>query len=647
MCGIAGFSGRFDAALLDRMNAAIVHRGPDDAGTAFDVAAGIGLAHRRLSIIDLSPRGHQPMVDATGTVTVVYNGEIYNYRELRDELVADGYAFRSDCDTEVLLNLYLRDGDKMMSRLNGIYAFALHDSRDDSLLVVRDGLGVKPLYWAETSRGFVFASEMKALLQEPSISRDLDHESVRHHLTYLWTPSPLTMLKSVRKLEPGHALRVRDGRVERHWKFYELPYEQEIVDWPKGDAVVQVRKYLTRAVERQLVADVPVGAFLSGGLDSSAVVALAQRAMGTQRLQCFTIGFKDARAEVEGMAEDLPYAQRVAKHLDVDLHTIYVGPEMVDELPNMVFHLDEPQADPAPINALFISRLAREHGIKVLLSGAGGDDVFTGYRRHRALTIERYWSWLPLPARRALATAAGHVRPANEFLRRLSKAFRYADLDGDDRLASYFQWIDGDQLAPVFHPRLREEFARSPRSPVLRALDGLPRSVAPLNRMLFLETKFFLADHNLNYVDKVSMANGVEVRVPLLDPELVALVARLPVGYKQRGNTGKWVLRRAMAPYLPREVLYRGKTGFGAPLRNWLRSELAPLVDELLAERALEARGLFDPAGVRALVDADRARRQDASYTIFSLMCIELWCRMFVDVPAPALAPRVESRRTR
>ena len=635
MCGIAGFSGRFDAALLDRMNDAMAHRGPDDAGTSFDVAAGVGLAHRRLSIIDLSPRGHQPMADVTGTVAIVYNGEIYNYRELRDELVADGYGFRSDCDTEILLNLYLRDGDKMMDRLNGIYAFAIHDSRDDSLFVVRDGFGVKPLYWAQTPNGFVFASEIKALLQERSISRELDHECVRHHLLYLWTPSPLTMLKAVRKLEPGHALRVRDGRVEKHWKFYELPYEQPFVDWPKGDAIVQVRKALTRAVERQLVADVPVGAFLSGGLDSSAVVALAQRAMGTEKLQCFTIGFRDPRAEVEGMAEDLPYAQRVAKHLDVDLHTIYVGPEMVDELPNMVFHLDEPQADPAPINALFISRLAREHGIKVLLSGAGGDDVFTGYRRHRALTVERYWDWLPLSARRSLAFAAKHVRPSNEFQRRVSKAFRYAHLEGDARLASYFQWIDAEQLVPVFHPRLRDEFAHAERSPVLSALDALPPNVPPLNRMLYVETKFFLADHNLNYVDKVSMANGVEVRVPLLDPDLVSLVARLPLDYKQRGNTGKWVLRRAMEPYLPREVLYRGKTGFGAPLRNWLRSELAPLVDELLSDEAIARRGLFDPRGVRTLVGADRGRRMDASYTIFSMMCIELWCRMFVDRPTP------------
>jgi len=637
MCGIAGFSGDFDAALLARMNDAIAHRGPDDAGSAVFPEHRVGLAHRRLSIIDLSSRGKQPMTDSTNTVSITYNGEIYNYRALRDELIADGYGFKSDCDTEVLLNLYLRDGEKMMERLNGIFAFALYDSRDGSLLVVRDGMGVKPLYFAETRKGVVFASELKALLQDDSIDRNLDRAAVHHHLLYLWSPSPLTMLRAVKKLEPGSALRIRDGRILRHWRFYDLPYDQEFVDWPVEDAIIQVRKYLTQAVERQLVADVPVGAFLSGGLDSSGVVALAQRAMGKDRLQCFTIGFKDPRAVSEGMATDLPYARRVAKHLDVDLQTIFVGPEMVDELRRMVFHLDEPQADPAPINALFISRLAREYGIKVLLSGAGGDDVFTGYRRHSALMLEPYWSWLPIEVRRGIRAASERIRPVTEFRRRLSKAFRYADLEGDERIAAYFHWIAPEQLMPILSPELRRDFSWRDPSPVLGALENLPDSVPALNRMLFLEGKFFLTDHNLNYVDKVSMASGVEVRVPMLDPDLMALAARLPLGVKQRGGTGKWVLRRALEPYLPRAVISRGKTGFGAPLRNWMRDDLRDTVDDVLSESSIRSRGLFDPRGVQEMIERDRKQHADASYTIFSMMCIELWCRMFVDKPTPAL----------
>jgi asparagine synthase (glutamine-hydrolysing) len=636
MCGIAGFSGRFEPVLLERMNGAQAHRGPDDADVLFLPEAGVGLAHRRLSIIDLSPRGRNPMWDATRKAVIIYNGELYNYRELRRELVADGYAFNSDTDTEVLLNLYLRDGEKMLERLNGIFAFAIWDTRKRSLLVARDGVGVKPLYYAETANGFLFASELKALLQEPSIDRTLDLEAVRHHVLFLWCPSPITMLRAVRKLEPGMALVVKDGRVAQRFRFYDPRFGEEYVDWPEGDAIVQVRKYLTRAVDRQLMSDVPLGAFLSGGLDSSSVVALAQRRIEPDKLQCFTIGFKSREAQIEGMADDLPYAQRVAEHLGVDLHTIWVGPEMVDELAKMVFYLDEPQADPAPINALFISQLARRQGIKVLLSGAGGDDIFTGYRRHYALLREPVWAWLPQRVREALRRASSHVRPTTELRRRLAKAFRYADLDGDQRILSYFHWTPPDVLAGVFSPQLRDLASPDLSGPVPKALASLPPRVAALNRMLYLEIKFFLTDHNLNYVDKVSMASGVEVRVPMLDPELMALAAKLPLHLKQRGRHGKWILRKAMEPYLPRDVIWRTKAGFGAPLRHWLRSELRPIVDDVLSERSLRERGLFDPKGVAELVEADRERKVDAAYSIFAMICIELWCRMFVDRARPS-----------
>ena len=635
MCGIAGYSGEFDQALLERMNEAIAHRGPDDAGTLALEGCAVGLAHRRLSIIDLSSRGHQPMWDATGSVAIVYNGEIYNYRELRRELVTDGYEFNSDTDTEVLLNLYRRDGKKMLERLNGIFAFALFDAERKTLLLARDGMGVKPLYYAQTPHGFLFASEIKALLQDPGIDRTLDQAAVHHHLIYLWCPAPLTMLEGVHKLEPGCAMTVKDGRVVETWTFYDLPFDEEFVDWPAEDAIVQVRKYLTQAVERQLVADVTVGAFLSGGLDSSAVVALAQRRMGDEKLQCFTIGFP-ADGENEGMAEDLPYARRVAQHLGVDLHTIEVGPQMVEELPKMIFHLDEPQADPAPINALYISQLAREHGIKVLLSGAGGDDIFTGYRRHHALIREPLWSWLPHTVRRGISTVSAGIHPTTDFRRRLSKLLRNADLAQNERITSYFQWISPDVVESVLSEPLRPDFPSTLQNgPVPRALNTLGADVPPINRMLYLEGKFFLADHNLNYVDKVSMASGVEVRVPLLDPDLTKLAARLPVHYKQRGNVGKWVLRKAVEPYLPRNVIYRPKTGFGAPLRSWLRGDLRPIVDELLSEPSIRQRGLFDAAGVAKLLTMDRERQIDATYTLFSMICVELWCRMFVDVPTP------------
>ena len=344
MCGIAGFVGDFSQELLPAMNESLAHRGPDDSGSHYDGSAGLGLTHRRLSIIDLSPRGHQPMWDVSGKVCIVFNGEIFNFREWRERLRSEGFSFNSDSDTEVILNLYLKYGDGVLSRLNGMFAFALWDTRDDSMLVARDGVGVKPLYYATTDEGFLFASELKALLRHSGVERRLDHEAIHHYMTYIWCPAPRTMLESVKKLEPGHALRIQHGRIAKSWRFYDLPYDQAIVPMPPDEAAEQVRMYVEQAVERQMVADVPVGALLSGGLDSSTVVACAKKVAPDTSLNCFTIGFKDASFQQEGSAEDLPYARKVAQHLGVDLHTIYVGPEMADELSRMIYYLDEPQA---------------------------------------------------------------------------------------------------------------------------------------------------------------------------------------------------------------------------------------------------------------------------------------------------------------
>jgi asparagine synthase (glutamine-hydrolysing) len=632
MCGIAGFFGDFSPEHLQAMHAAIAHRGPDDAGLWHDPNARVGFAHRRLAIIDLSPRGHQPMWDATHRAIITFNGEIYNYRELKRELEADGFAFHSECDTEVILNLYLRDGPACLPRLNGIFAFALWDSRRRELVLARDGLGVKPLYYTQTNRGWLFASELKALLKVPGVDKALDFQALGCYLTFLYSPSPHTMLRAVRKLLPGHALTIPADGAIRSWRFYELPYDQPIARMSAVDAMEETRNYIRQAVRRQMVADVPVGAFLSGGLDSSSVAAFAQESLGDQRLACFTIGFNDAPPDIEGMVEDLPYARKVAEHLGVDLKTIYVSPTMGDDLEQMVYQLDEPQADPAALNTFYISRLARENGIKVLLSGAGGDDIFTGYRRHHALMLERYWAWLPAPMRHVLRDIGAVISKGTPSGRRFAKAFQYAHLSGDPRIAGYFQWIAPEVLRDLFGPSwdesLRhEELARL----MLETLAGLPAGVPPLNRMLYLDTKYFLADHNLNYTDKMSMAAGVEVRVPLLDYDLVAFAARLPVEFKQHGPTGKWIFKKAMEQILPADVIYRPKTGFGVPLRVWLRGKLRDILDDYLSEESVKRRGIFAAAGVRHLIEQDRAGRIDAAYNILALACVEIWLRKFVD----------------
>ncbi|HEV8499247.1 MAG TPA: asparagine synthase (glutamine-hydrolyzing) [Gemmatimonadaceae bacterium] len=631
MCGIGGFSGRFDPSLLERMGAVIRHRGPDDADSLYLPEERVGLVHRRLSIIDLSAAGRQPMWDATRTVCIVYNGEVYNYRELRHELERDRFEFLNNTDTEVILNLYLRYGVEMLPRLNGIFAFALWDSRSRSLLLARDGLGVKPFYYARTGDGLVFASELKAVLQSPSVSRALDIDAVRQYTRFLWCPAPQTILQNVRKLVPGHAAWVADGEIIKSWQYYDLPFDEEPYEFSDADAIAATRDVIAAAVERQMVADVPVGAFLSGGLDSSAVVAFAREHEQAEPLRCFTIGFSEGKTASEGVADDLPYARRAARHLGVELDEVTVGPATIDDLASMVYQLDEPQADLAPLNVGVISRAARQAGIKVLLSGAGGDDIFSGYRRHQSLQLEPAWSWLPYSARAALRGLSRRVPTRHPTLRRAVKVFSQAHRSSDDRIASYFYWLDPEQGDSLFEGDALRDARPASGDALLDCVQSLPVGMPRLNKMLYLDTKFFLPDHNLNYTDKMSMAHGVEVRVPLLDYEVVRHAGRLRVEDKQRGPTTKWVFRKAMEGILPRDVIYRPKAGFGVPLREWMAKGLMPLVDEVLSERSLAARGIFAPASVRRLIDLDRRGAIDAAYPILSMACIELWCRAFLS----------------
>jgi asparagine synthase (glutamine-hydrolysing) len=497
---------------------------------------------------------------------------------------------------------------------------------------------VKPLYYSITPQGFLFASEIKALLCDAAIKREIDPLALQQMLAYLWTPAPRTMLSSVRKLEPGCAMVVHRGAVVRQWRHYRLPYDGRRDSRPRAAIAAELNRRVEDAVRRQLVADVPVGAFLSGGLDSSAVVAMMRRAQPDRKIQCFCIGFGDD-VEDEGNPADLPYARGVAKHLRVDLEEIRIGAGAIGRLEEMVALLDEPQADPAPINALFIAERARAMGIPVLLSGAGGDDIFSGYRRHRALQFERWWAWLPQAARAGIQSAAAAAamgcgnRQGGVFGRRVTKMFAHAGEDAERRLISYFWWSPDRLRRNLYSADFAAQIGEADVAEPLRAsLAEISAEHDPLQRMLYLETRHFLADHNLNYTDRAGMSAGVEVRVPLLDVELVDFAARIPAAMKQRGREGKSIFREAMLDVLPHEVVYRPKSGFGAPLRRWLRHELRDQVEETLDAAVLRRRGYFDPRAIRALIDDDRLGRIDGSYTIFALMCFELWCRRFIDV---------------
>lgn len=634
MCGISGFQGSFDPVLLGRMNDIIAHRGPDDCGIYYDPSSEVGLAHRRLSIIDLSPLGSQPMWDWTGTVAIVFNGEIYNFQDLRGTLVSQGYRFRSRTDTEVLLNLYLRDGSSMLEKLNGIFAFAIFDRRDRSLFLGRDGVGVKPLYYSEASKGFIFSSELKVLLAEPSIPREICAEAVHSYVTYLWCPSPRTMLKAVKKLEPGWALKVRNGRVERRWQFYELPYTDTPASVDLDEAIECLQARLKASVKRQLISDAPLGAFLSGGLDSSSIVAMA-REFTDSSFSCFAIVTRNAQRE--GFVDDSAFARVAAQHLDVRLHTIEADAVAPTDLPAMVYHLDEPQADPAALLVAYISQLARDHGVKVLLSGAGGDDILCGYRRHRALLLEKYWSWLPVRVRRVVREATEKLPVSRPLLRRVRKAFEYADRSENERILGYFQWIAASRTRLLYGPHLRDlATSSSPSSNgLLASLEKLPKTLPPISRLLFLDAKHFLTDHNLNYTDKMSMAHGVEVRVPFLDPDLMSFVASLPPDFKQRGSVGKWILRRAMKPFLHSSILARPKTGFMVPIRSWFQKPIPDFLSDLLSAATLSKHMLFDSAEVQRLLDMSSRGMIDAAYPLLAVACVELWLKTFVDPPTP------------
>jgi asparagine synthase (glutamine-hydrolysing) len=470
---------------------------------------------------------------------------------------------------------------------------------------------------------------LKALLACGVAPGALDVVALFRTLGFLWSPGGATPFKGVHRLGPGEALRVKDRRIVRRSRWAGAAWPADPLKLDPAEAIRLVQEGVRTAVHRQMVADVPVGAFLSGGLDSSAVVAMAREV--SPDIDCFTID--TGAVQDAGVTNDLPYARQVAKHLGVKLHEINVDPSrMAGDLERMVYQLDEPLADPAPLNVLYISQLARDHGVKVLLSGAGGDDLFTGYRRHRALMLERYWSWLPVFARSGLRHITAGLGQGGSWNRRVSKAFAHADLPVDQRLTGYFLWAEEQRVLGLFAPEHRAALAgEAMAAPMEDYLARLPPDLPPLQRMLALEQRFFLADHNLIYTDKMSMAVGVEVRVPYLDNDLVQLANTLPPELKQRGKEGKWVLKKAMEPYLPREVIYRPKTGFGAPLRRWLRHELKELVDDRLSADTLRRRGLFDPTAVANLVADDRAGRVDAAYTILGLLCIEIWCQNFLD----------------
>jgi asparagine synthase (glutamine-hydrolysing) len=632
MCGICGYVGRDDPETIGVMTRLLAHRGPDGEGVRFlpatDGAAPIALGHRRLAIIDPSPRGAQPMSYAEGRYWITYNGEVYNFRELRRALERDGVKFATETDTEVLLAMYARYGPDMLPRLNGMFAFALWDAETQELFLARDRLGIKPLYWAQHDGVLYFASEVKALLPALPPAR-MRTELVADYLAFLWVPGADTLFAGVYKLEPGHYAMFRDRRlcVRQWWDMEFAPEERDERDW--ADIL---REAVASAVKRQMVSDVPLGSFLSGGIDSSAIVAFMSRVV--ERVPTYTVGFSPKDLSHDIVPDDVRYARSVGQMFATDYHEQMLEAKVVDLLPKLIWHMDEPIADPACISAYLICAAARKR-LTVILSGMGGDEVFAGYPRHLAARIGRTLDLIPQPTRAALRQALdgrltvgppGRLRGPR---RNIMKLMRGIDAPPVERYLTYSSYFKREELTWLLDPQLAGSAEH-----ILDRHHAHARHAGKehwLNQLLYIDLKTFLPCLNLAYTDKMSMAASTEVRVPLLDDWLVELSGRIPPDLKLRRLTRKYVFKRSMETVLPREVIWRPKAGFGAPVRSWLVGDLKPMADELLAPNAVKARGLFQPAEIQRLIAANEAGTEDNALRLWALLTLELWIRTYID----------------
>jgi len=644
MCGIAGIIGTNPERRIGKMLEAVEHRGRDDEGVwtsaAIDDAGRQAcLGHRRLSIIDVSAAGHQPMVSEDGRYALTFNGEIYNYRELRAELEKKNHRFRTDTDTEVLLAAFIEWGAECLPRLNGMFAFAVWDEREKTLTMARDRLGIKPLYYAHvadegTNKVFLFASEVKAILASDLVERAIDDEALNQFLTFLWTPDPHTLFRGVRKLPPAHVLTLRDNEITvREWwdvSFDEIE-EGRSEDWWRE----RVLETLSRVVSMEMVADVPLGSFLSGGIDSSIITALMKNHDDDRKISTYTIGIEAEDLRYDIIPDDVVWARRVGELLDTDYHELTLKPNVAELLPQIVYHMDEPAIDMA-IPSFLIAREARKT-LTVMLSGMGGDEVFAGYPRQLAMRLAGAFDPVPEFVRRPLMSAVALALPGGlpgrltAPLRNAKKFARSAALDFENRYLGFGTYFTNEAKRRLYTDELRERTREFDPYREHRRYFARASKAAPLNRLLYVDLKTFLPCLNLTTTDKTSMAANLEVRVPFLNHELVELAARMPPDLKLRGMKRKYILKRAAEKLLPHDVVWRKKAGFGAPVRSWLRGALRPLVEDLLSEDTIKRRGLFRPEEVRRIIDANLSGREDYNLQVFQLLTFELWQRAFLD----------------
>jgi asparagine synthase (glutamine-hydrolysing) len=631
MCGIAGcYQQRDGLALAETMNNRIAHRGPDAEGVYRfeDGEVRAYLAHRRLSIIDLSSGADQPFTKRG--LTISYNGELYNYKELRAELIRAGVSFRTHSDTEVVLEAWRRWGPAALSRFRGMFAFAMLDEDSGSLFLARDPLGIKPLYFLRRHGGVIFASELKALVSAVGPELRTEPSALIASMLYYWLPEQRCAIEGVEKLPPGSWAEFRpDGssRHETYWRVTEVA--TEAAAGPRAD----LRAVIEESVAAHLVADVPVSTFLSGGLDSSLVTVLAKRL--DPGIDSYTITFRAQDHRLEAMPDDAIYARKVAQQFGIDLHEIEIAPDVVELLPRIVDILDEPIGDPAAINTLLMCDAARAAGVKVLLSGMGADELFGGYRKHLACVMGAQYQRLPGVLRNGLVGPAVRRLPVTangrglRYARWAKRFLTFADLPEEAAFRRSYTMYDADDLAGLLNPDLEPYVGKliAEHSDIYHdtTLDD------HVNRMCLADARMFLPGLNLAYTDRSSMAASTEVRVPFVDPVVVQAAFSIPGTEKVHRRQGKVALKKAAEAWLPNEIIYRPKASFSAPLRAWVRNDLRELVDDVLLRGELVGSGFLQQAAVQRLVDDERAGRQDYSKQIWQLLTLETWSRHLKD----------------
>ncbi len=638
MCGFCGAAWNHgsvapDDAELTRMTRVLQHRGPDEQRTWF-AGGGVpsaALGHRRLSIIDVE-NSHQPLTATDGRVTVAFNGEIYNYRELRDMLLARGHRFRTAGDTETIVHLYEEFGDECVAHLRGMFAFAVWDARERRLLLARDRMGQKPLYYRTEPHRILFGSELKALLQVNGAPRKVDPRSLDLFLTYQYVPHPHCILQGYCQLPPGHIASWRDGRFESH-AYWRPPFEEPASQRAPADWEDELREVLTESVRLRMRADVPLGAFLSGGVDSTIVTGLMAR-ISEQPVRTFAIGFSEPRFD------ERSFARTAATFHKTDHTELVVRPSAMDILPKLVWHYDEPFGDSSAIPSMRLAELTRQH-VKVALSGDGGDELFLGYDRYRAVRLASYADRLPQPIRQLLGLGGllpGSVQPRTA-RRRVKRLLAGLRLDPAQRYLAWISIFGRQQRRELYTQRLRQQLGEFNADQFLLALYGSTGPADFVSRTAFVDTLSYLPCDILTKVDRASMAYGLEARSPLLDHHVVELAVRMPRNVKQSLRTSKRILKRTFSDLLPPSVSQRPKMGFGVPIDAWFRSELRDLLyDVVLSKQAIE-RGHFDEAALTRLVHEHATGTADHASRLWSLLVLELWQRHFLDGPAPDAPP--------